>query len=71
MTHNIQSSLFQRIHSNHKYPAMIYTVVINTEDESYEYEVEADTYHEACEKAEQMANDLMQDIVYIEIYSFE
>ena len=46
-----------------------YNVVINCEDgEFYEYEVEADTFAEATEIAENMALDLMADITYIEVY---
>ena len=41
----------------------------NTEEgESYEYEVEADTFAKATEIAEGFANDLMVDITYIECY---
>jgi len=71
MTHNIQSSLFKnsRIYSKRRYPANFFTVVINTEDgEYYTYEVEADTFAEATEQAEEMANSLMEDITYIEVY---
>jgi hypothetical protein len=43
--------------------------VINTEEgESYEYEVEADTFAQATEQAENFANDLMVDITYVECY---
>ena len=46
-----------------------YSVVVNTEDgESYDYEVEADTFAEATKIAEGFANDLMVDITYIEVY---
>ena len=75
MTHNIQqSTLFthNKLNNPHKYPAgQIYQVVVNTEDESFEYEVEADSYTDACRQAEDMANSLSVDIMYIEIYNFE
>lgn len=72
MTHNIQSSLFKnsRIYSKRRFTGNFYTVVINTEDgEYYTYEVEADTFAEATEQAEEMANSLMTDITYIEVYA--
>lgn len=44
---------------------------VNTEDgESYEYEVEADTFSEACKQAEEMAYSIYTDITYIEVYQF-
>ena len=36
--------------------------------ESYEYEVEADTFADATKQAENFAMDLMVDITYIECY---
>jgi phosphoribosylformylglycinamidine (FGAM) synthase PurS component len=71
MTQNVQTSLLShsRIYSEQSYPGNIYNVVINCEDgEYYEYEIEADTFAQATEIAEQMANDLMADITYIEVY---
>ena len=60
---------FSQIYSKRYYPGNIYSVVINCEDgEFYEYEVEADTFAQATEKAEGMANDLMADITFIEVY---
>ena len=62
MTHNIQTSVFQSLRGHRQYPGTFYSVVINTEEgESYEYEVEA----------EQMANDLYQDITYVEVYTYD
>ncbi len=72
MTHSVQTSLFNksRLYSNRYYPGNFYQVVINTEDgESYEYEVEADTFADATRQAEQFAMDLMVDITYIECYN--
>ena len=74
MTHNVQTSIFThgRIRNRRYYPANFYTVVVNTEDgESYEYEVEADTFADATHQAEDMANSLMTDITYIEVYAQE
>lgn len=71
MTHNIQSSFITsgRIYNKRHYPGNFYQVVVNTEDgEAYEYEVEADTYAEATRQAEELANSLMTDITYIEVY---
>lgn len=72
MTHSVQtSSLFNksRLFSNRYYAGNLYQVVVNTEDgESYEYEVEADTFAEATKQAENFALDLMADITYIECY---
>jgi len=73
MVHTVQSSFFThgRSYSQHKYLAGgLYQVIVNTEDgESYEYEVEADTFAEATKMAEDLANDLMADITYIEVYN--
>ena len=72
MTHNIQSSVFQSLRGHRQYPGTFYSVVINTEEgESYEYEVEADSFAEAVSQAEQMANDLYQDITYVEVYTYD
>ena len=71
MTQNVQTSIFthSRLYSKRYYPGNIYNVVINCEDgEYYEYEVEADTFAKATEIAEGMANDLMADITFIEVY---
>ena len=71
MTQNVQTSVFtrSRLYSKRYYPGNIYSVVINREDgEFYEYEVEADTFAQATEIAEGMANDLMADITFIEVY---
>ena len=68
MTQNVQTSVFthSRLYSKR---GNIYSVVINCEDgEYYEYEVEADTFAKATEIAEGMANDLMADITFIEVY---
>ena len=73
MTHSVQTSIFShtRLYANHYYTSNIYQVVINTEDgESYEYEVEADSFHDATEKAEQYAYSLGVDITFIEVYLF-
>jgi hypothetical protein len=73
MTHPVQtSSLFNksRLYSNRYYCGNLYQVVVNTEEgESYEYEVEADTFAEATKQAENYAMDLMVDITYIECYA--
>ena len=72
MTHNIQTWVFTsgRLSNHRRYPGNFYTVVVNTEEgESFEYEVEADTFAEATDQAEQMANSLMADITYIEVYA--
>ena len=71
MTHNIQKSVFTsgRLSSRY-YAANLYTVYVNTEDgEYYEYEIEADTFADATRQAEEMADSLMADITYIEVYS--
>ena len=71
MTQNVQTSVFthSRLYSKRCYPGNIYSVVVNCEDgEYYEYEVEADTFAEATKIAEDMANDLMADITFIEVY---
>lgn len=73
MTHPVQtSSLFNksRLYSDRYYCGNLYQVVVNTEEgESYEYEVEADTFAEATKQAENFAMDLMVDITYIECYA--
>lgn len=73
MTHSVQTSSFfnkSRLYSNRFYSGNFYLVVINTEEgESYEYEVEADTFAYATRMAEEFAMDLMADITYIECYS--
>lgn len=74
MTHTIQKSVFKssRINNHRRYPGNFYTVVINTEDgESYDYEVEADTFAEATAQAENLAYSLMAEITYIEVYLFQ
>ena len=71
MTQSIQTSFFtrSRLESTHQYPGLLYTVIVNTEEgESFEYEIEADTFAEATQQAEEMANSLMTDITYIEVY---
>ncbi len=46
----------------------LYKVVINGEEgESYEYEVEADSYAEASRQGEDLASGMV-DIQYIEVY---
>ena len=57
MTQTVQTSVFShsRLYSKRYYPGNI-------------YEVEADTFAQATEQAEQMAMDLMADITYIEVY---
>ncbi len=72
MTHSVQTSFIEKSHlySKRYYPGNYYQVVINTEDgESYEYEVEADTFADATRQAEQFAMELMVDITYIECYN--
>lgn len=73
MTHSVQtSSLFNKNrHFNSRYYSNnLYQVVINTEEgESYEYEVEADTFADATQQAENLAMDLMVDVTYIECYA--
>ena len=74
MTHSIQKSFFTsgRLYNKRYYPGNFYQVVINTEDgESYEYEIEADSFAEATRVAEDFANDLSTNITYIEIYNEE
>ena len=71
MTQSVQTSVFthSRLYSKRYYPGNIYSVVINCEDgEFYEYEVEADTFAQATEIAEGMAQDMMADITYIGVY---
>lgn len=70
MTHNVQTSTYTRtsLFANHYY-LNLYQAVINTEDgEIYEFEVEADSFHDATEKAEQYAYSLGVDITYVEVY---
>ncbi len=70
MTHNVQTSIFShnRLYANHYY-LNLYQAFINTEDgETFEYEVEADTFHEATQKAEEYAYSLGVDITYVEVY---
>lgn len=73
MTHSVQKSeLFNHVRLNNgkRYPSCFFQVVVNTEEDgSYEYEVEADTFAEATQIAEDMAYSLSVDISYIEIYS--
>lgn len=74
MTQSIQTSFFtrSRLESTHQYPGLLYTVIVNTEEgESFEYEIEADTFADATRIAEGFANDLMTDITYIEVYNQE
>jgi len=71
MSHNVQTSIFSntRLYSKRYFIGDLYQAVINTEDgESYEYEVEADTFHDATELAEQYAYSLGVEITYIEVY---
>ena len=71
MTQSVQTSFFthSRLYSQRYYPGNLYNVVINCGDgEYYEYEVEADTFAKATEIAEGMADDLMADITFIEVY---
>ena len=75
MTHTVQtSSLFTngRLYDKRYYPGNLYQVYINTEEgETYEYEVEADTFADATRQAEDFALDLMVDITFIECYQFQ
>ena len=71
MTHNIQTSFLKstRLYGKRRYAGNYYTVIINTEEgQSHSYDVEADSFAEATEQAEEMANSLMEDITYIEVY---
>ena len=71
MTHNVQTSIIShtRLYRNHYYLGNLYQAVINTEDgESYEYEIEASSFHDATEQAEQYAYSLGVDITYVEVY---
>lgn len=70
MTSSIQSSAIQSSYAYNKRHAAskYYSVVVNTEDDSYEYEVEANSYKEASEKAQNIAST-MTDVTYVEIYS--
>lgn len=71
MTHSIQASLFTqgRLYDHRNYPGLFYNVVVNTESgDSFTYEVEADTFADATRQAENLANDLMEDITFIEVY---
>lgn len=46
-----------------------YNVVVNAEDGNYqEFEIEASSFSEAEEKANQIAHETMTDITYVEIY---
>ena len=72
MVHCVQTSFFShsRLYNKRYYPGNFYQVVVNTEGgESYEYEVEADSFAEATKVAEGFANNLMTDITFIEVYS--
>ena len=72
MVHTVQTSFLShsRLSNKRYYPGNFYQVIVNTEEgESYEYEVEADTFAQATEIAEGFANDLMTDITYIEVYN--
>ena len=74
MTHSIQSSFFTsgKLSRCQEYPGLFFSVIVNTEDgEQYEYEIEADTFAEATHQAEEMANSLMADITYIEVYALD
>ena len=74
MVHSVQTSFFTRgrLYDKRFYPGNLYQVVINTESgEYYEYEVEAVTFADATRIAEGFANDLMEDITYIEVYNQE
>jgi hypothetical protein len=71
MTQNVQTSVFthSRLHGKRYYAGNLYTVRVNGEDnEYYEFEVEADTFAEATELAENMAYDLMVNVTYVEVY---
>ena len=71
MTQNVQTSVFthSRLYNKRYYLGNIYNVIVNCEGgEYYEYDVEADTFAKATEIAESMANDLMADITYVEVY---
>jgi hypothetical protein len=74
MVHSVQASFFTRgrLYTKRNYPGNLYQVIVNTEEgEHYEYEVEADTFAKATEIAEGLANDLMTDITFIEVYNEE
>lgn len=70
MTSSIQSSVLKSGYSYNKRRAAskYYTVVVNTEDDSKEFEVEAATFAEASAKAQGIASR-MTDVTYVEIYS--
>lgn len=72
MTHPVQTSFIENCHlsNNRFFCGNFYQVIVNTEEgESYDYEVEADSFAEATQQAEQFAMDLMVDITYIECYA--
>ena len=73
MTHSIQTSIINRsrLYANHYY-LNLYQAFINTEDgETYEYEIEADSFNDATEKAEEYAYSIGADITYIEVYHLD
>ncbi len=72
MVHTVQTSMFThgRLYNKRYYPGNFYQVIVNTEEgESYEYEVEADTFAEATKIAENLAYEVLADITYIEVYN--
>lgn len=74
MTHNVQTSIIShtRLFANHYYLDNLYQAVVNTEDgESFEYEIEAGSFHDATEQAEEYAYSLGVDITYIEVYQMK
>ena len=72
MTTSVQTlPLFKsgRLYRQKYYMDNLYTVIVNTEDgESVEYEIEAGSFAEATKQAEDMANDVLGDITYVEVY---
>lgn len=70
MTSSILTSVLKSGYSNNKRRAAskYYTVVINTEDDYFEYEVEASNKAEASAKAQALASR-MTDVTYVEVYS--
>ncbi len=70
MTINSQTSFINTRNNNRRrYTQGTYQVVINGEDGNYqEHEVEASSFKEAQDKANQIAAECMIDITYVEIY---
>lgn len=70
MTHTIQTSEMQSLRRGWFKSFSFHVEVTNYDGETYDYDVEADSYEEASEKVEMLCIEDLIDIYHMNIYKF-